>query len=86
MAFLFYVRYFDSCADINQKDGTTLDLGDGLRPIDFKGESITFKATSIGVLQTLQHCLDMINQRDESWKRKIDKEIERRRKCEDLYR
>ncbi|KAJ6643714.1 Ceramide transfer protein [Pseudolycoriella hygida] len=52
----------------------------------YNGESITFRATTAGVLTTLQHCLDIINQRDESWKKKIDKEIERRRKTEDLYR
>lgn len=34
--YLFFFRYFDACGEINQKLGTTLDLGDGLRPIDFK--------------------------------------------------
>ncbi len=29
-------RYFDACAELNQKDGGTLDLGDGLKAIDFK--------------------------------------------------
>ncbi|KAG4078758.1 hypothetical protein HA402_015348 [Bradysia odoriphaga] len=79
-------RYFDACAELNQKNGSTLDLGDGLKPIDFKGESITFRETTAGVLTTLQHCLDIIHQRDESWKKKFDREIERRRKTEDLYK
>ena len=51
-----------------------------------QGESITFRATTTGVLTTLQHCLDIINERDESWKKRIEKEIERRRKSEDLYK
>lgn len=29
-------RYFDACAEVNQNDKTPLDLGDGLKPIDFK--------------------------------------------------
>lgn len=79
-------RYFDACAENGQKNGNALELGDGLRSIDFKGESITFRATTAGVLTTLQHCLDIINERDESWKKRMDKEIERRRKSEDLYK
>lgn len=36
---LIFYRYFDACAEINQKDGrvgSKLDLGDGLKPVDFK--------------------------------------------------
>lgn len=51
-----------------------------------QGESITFRATTNGVLTTLQHCLDIINERDESWKKRIDKEVERRRRSEGLTR
>lgn len=80
------LRYFDACAENGQKNSKALELGDGLRSIDFKGESITFRATTAGVLTTLQHCLDIINERDESWKKRMDKEIERRRKSEDLYK
>lgn len=79
-------RYFDSCAQINEKEQIPLDLGDGLKPIDFRGESITFRATTAGVVTTLQHCLDIINQRDEIWKRKFDKETERRKRVEDQCR
>lgn len=93
-------RYFDACAELSQQtDGmnnaTTiggqagtggLELGGDLRPIDFKGESITFRATTAGVLTTLQHCLDIINERDESWKKRMDKEVERRRRSEGLSR
>lgn len=51
-----------------------------------KGEAITFRATTAGVLTTLQHCVDVINQRDESWRRKLDRESEKRKKVEDVYR
>lgn len=32
----------------------------------------------------LQHCLEVINQRDESWRRKLEREVERRRRVEEL--
>lgn len=42
--FFYYYRYFDACAELNQKNGGTLDLGDGLKPIDFKvnPQSVSF--------------------------------------------
>ena len=45
----------------------------GAHAIDFKGESFTFKATTAGILATLSHCIDLMQQREESWKRKLDK-------------
>lgn len=29
-------RYFDACLDVNKLTEKSLDLGDGLKPIDFK--------------------------------------------------
>lgn len=86
-----FFRYFDACAELNSKkenqtNGLVLELGNNLKPIDFRGEAITFRATTTGVLTTLQHCLDIIIQRDESWKKKLNKEIERRHKLEELYK
>jgi collagen type IV alpha-3-binding protein len=46
---------------------------DGKNMVDFKGEAITFKATTFGVLSTLQHCLDLMSMETESWKRKLNK-------------
>ncbi|XP_056094113.1 ceramide transfer protein isoform X2 [Rhinichthys klamathensis goyatoka] len=54
--------------------------------IDFKGEAITFKATTAGILSTLSHCIDILVKREESWQRRLDKEIERRRRAEDAYK
>jgi collagen type IV alpha-3-binding protein len=52
----------------------------------FQGEAITFRATTSGVLITLQHCLDIISQKDENFRRKLDKEVERRKKTEEQFR
>ncbi|KAH8302606.1 hypothetical protein KR044_008783 [Drosophila immigrans] len=76
-------RYFDACSELNKSNVQPLDLGDGLKPIDFKGESITFRATTTGVLSTLQHCLEIIAENDESWKRKLEREIDKRRRAEE---
>ncbi|XP_066990902.1 ceramide transfer protein isoform X2 [Anabrus simplex] len=54
--------------------------------IDFKGEAMTFKATTAGVLATLQHCLELVSQREDMWRRRLEREAERRRKIEELYR
>jgi hypothetical protein len=58
----------------------------GAHAIDFKGEAMTFKATTAGVLATLQHCLELLGQREDTWKRRLEREMERRRKIEEMYR
>jgi len=50
---------------------------------DFKGEAITFKATTAGILATISHCIDLMQQREEVWKRRFDKEVERRKRLEE---
>ncbi|KAI4898335.1 hypothetical protein NFI96_024566 [Prochilodus magdalenae] len=54
--------------------------------IDFKGEAITFKSTTEGILSTLSHCIEMMVKREESWQRRLDKELERRRRVEEAYK
>lgn len=54
--------------------------------VDFKGEAITFKATSEGVLATLQHCVELMVQREDAWRRRWEKEIEKKRKLQELYK
>ncbi|XP_072520979.1 ceramide transfer protein isoform X4 [Salminus brasiliensis] len=54
--------------------------------IDFKGEAITFKATTAGILSTLSHCIEIMIKREESWQKRLEKEMERRRKVEDAYK
>ncbi|KAG7278325.1 hypothetical protein CRUP_029930 [Coryphaenoides rupestris] len=45
----------------------------GINGIDFKGEAITFKATTAGILSTLSHCIELM-------------ELEKRRRVEDAYK
>lgn len=54
--------------------------------MDFKGEAITFKATTAGILATLSHCIELMNQREEAWHQKLSKEVEKRKKIQDLYK
>ncbi|XP_014665213.1 PREDICTED: collagen type IV alpha-3-binding protein-like [Priapulus caudatus] len=54
--------------------------------IDFKGEAITFKATTAGIIATLSHCIELLTQREDSWKKRLEKELDRRKKVEELYR
>lgn len=41
--------------------------------IDFRGEAITFKATTAGILETLSFCVDLLGQREELWRRRVQK-------------
>ncbi|KAG5834303.1 hypothetical protein ANANG_G00260120 [Anguilla anguilla] len=55
----------------------------GMNGIDFKGEAITFKATTAGILATLSHCIDLMVKREDSWQKRVDKEMEKRRRVEE---
>uniref|UniRef100_A0A669CTU3 Ceramide transfer protein n=2 Tax=Oreochromis TaxID=8139 RepID=A0A669CTU3_ORENI len=46
----------------------------GINGIDFKGEAITFKATTAGILSTLSHCIELMVKREDSWQKRLDKE------------
>uniref|UniRef100_A0A5F9CMF0 Ceramide transfer protein n=1 Tax=Oryctolagus cuniculus TaxID=9986 RepID=A0A5F9CMF0_RABIT len=58
----------------------------GINGIDFKGEAITFKATTAGILATLSHCIELMVKREESWQKRHDKEAEKRRRAEEAYK
>ncbi|KAG5678268.1 hypothetical protein PVAND_007958 [Polypedilum vanderplanki] len=77
-------RFFDTC---NEQNGLhhmqSFELNNGLKSIDFKSEAITFRETTLGVLTTLNHCLELISQKEENFKRKLEREIERRKKVEE---
>lgn len=45
----------------------------GINGIDFKGEAITFKATTAGILATLSHCIELMVKREENWQKRLDK-------------
>lgn len=74
-------KYFDACA-VNG-GYQNLELEHGLRTVDFKGESITFRETTAGVIATLNHCLEIIVQKEDGIKKKFDKEVDKRRKLEE---
>jgi len=58
----------------------------GHMSLDFKGEAFTFKATTTGILHDLSHCIELMQQREEFWKKKLDKEVEKRKKVEEQYK
>ncbi|XP_028319123.1 collagen type IV alpha-3-binding protein-like isoform X1 [Gouania willdenowi] len=58
----------------------------GINGIDFKGEAITFKATTAGILATLSHCIDLMVKREDNWQKRLDKEMEKRRRTEESYK
>lgn len=90
-------KYFDDCVE-NAKNSpgkeptSSEDKTDGMgfdpseQAIDFKGEAITFKATSEGVIATLQHCVDLMVQREDAWRKRWEKEMEKRRKLQEICR
>jgi hypothetical protein len=47
--------------------------------------ALTFKATTDGVIHNLAFCIEMMQKRDDVWRKKYDKELERRKKFQDLY-
>lgn len=49
-----------------------------------QGETVTFRATSQGIVTTLNHCLELILQKEEYFKKKMESEVERRKQSEEL--
>lgn len=41
--------------------------------IDFKGEAITFKATTDGVIHNLAFCIELMQKREDIWRKKYEK-------------
>ncbi|XP_074649947.1 ceramide transfer protein-like [Tubulanus polymorphus] len=70
----------------DHKDLHSIFQSHGAQAIDFKGESYTFKATTAGILATLSHCIELMSQREDAWKKRVEREIEKRKRVEDLYR
>lgn len=76
-------QFFDACAAQSPLFQETMEAESGLKTVDFKGEAITFRETTSGVLESLNNCLEIIVQKEENVKKKLDIEIEKRRKVED---
>ena len=92
-------NYFDVCSTIaasldspgaageeNKQSTTDLLQQHGLHAVDFKGEAITFKATTAGLLATLQYCTELMGQREEQLKKRLEKEQLVRRQAEEKVR
>jgi len=47
---------------------------------------LPLQATTAGILTSLSHCIEAMSQRDDIWKKKLEKEIEKRKKLEDFYK
>jgi collagen type IV alpha-3-binding protein len=45
----------------------------GGHSVDFKGEAFTFKATTAGIIATLSHCIELMSQREEAWKKRLER-------------
>ncbi|KAK9747239.1 PH domain [Popillia japonica] len=85
-------QFFDVCvenANVNNNDIQT-DVKSinhtkaNLPSIDFKGEAITFRTTTAAVLDTLAHCVDLVTQREDCWRKRLEREMERRKRTENL--
>ena len=60
-----------------------LILQHGIHAVDFKGEAITFKATTAGILATMSHCIEVMTQREEQWRKKLERELTARKRLEE---
>jgi len=94
--------YFDVCADIANISSSDqsyrvntvhpaspskdLLMQHGLHAVDFKGEAITFKATTTGMLATISYCIELMVQREDQLKRRLEKEIATRKLLEERCR
>ncbi|KAH8856161.1 Collagen type IV alpha-3-binding protein [Schistosoma japonicum] len=58
----------------------------GGHALDFKGEAHMFKAITAGILTNLSHSVDMMQQHEEQWRKRLEREIERRRRLEETQR
>uniref|UniRef100_A0A3P8XZ39 Ceramide transfer protein n=1 Tax=Esox lucius TaxID=8010 RepID=A0A3P8XZ39_ESOLU len=74
------------CLHNNNGSKEKCEYPKGMNGIDFKGEAITFKATTAGILSTLSHCIELMVKREDSWQKRLDKELEKRRRVEDAYK
>jgi collagen type IV alpha-3-binding protein len=69
-----------------EKDIVNILQQHGAHAIDFKGEAFTFKATTAGILATLSHCIELMSQREDAWRKRLEREVEKRKKVEDAFR
>lgn len=47
----------------------------GGHAVDFKGEAFTFKATTAGIIATMSHCIELMSQREDAWRKRHERVI-----------
>lgn len=55
-----------------------------LSSLDFKGEKINFKLTADSLLESLNSCLEIMQQKEEFYAKRSEQELERKKKLEEL--
>jgi hypothetical protein len=68
----WYIRFFLPCELVIEKNMVAGPLADSTG-LDFKGEALTFKSTTSAILVTLEHCIDIMQQREDTWRKRLDK-------------
>lgn len=58
----------------------------GAYAIDFRGESHMFKATAAGILTNLSHTIELMQQNEEQWRKRLEREIEKKRRIEETQK
>ncbi|XP_054277748.1 ceramide transfer protein-like isoform X2 [Macrosteles quadrilineatus] len=73
--------YFDTCADStgNKPQGENELVK---AAVDFRGEALTFRETTAAMLSNLQQCLDAVGQRDDVWRKRLEREVDKRKQLE----
>lgn len=90
-------EYFDACANDDvmnnvydhiqkNKKSPREENYSSFSEYDFKGQALTFKATTAGIQNTLSFCIELMTKREEMWQRKLEKIQEQKRKTEERYR
>lgn len=58
----------------------------GINGIDFKGEVIIFKVIIVGIFVIFFYCIELMVKCEDSWQKRLDKEIEKKRRIEEVYK
>ncbi|XP_003739870.1 collagen type IV alpha-3-binding protein [Galendromus occidentalis] len=75
-------KQVDSIQSLYDGLAAVAEIPPAVSDIDVKGEAMTFKATSHALLTACTQCVDLVNQHEDTWRKKLDREVERRKKAE----
>lgn len=63
---------------------TSKVIQSSLSSLDFKGEAINFRATTDSLLESLNAALEIMQQKEELYAKKLDQDLERKKKFEEM--